>query len=270
MGLLDELRREADLAREAKETEEARQAGLQSIYRSELAPRLLKIYRYLTEMIEHLEAVDRVIDVAYDIPGVGNVECLRQGDYRLYIDSHEIPKKVTLQFTCNGKEDRRFSLQGRKAEDLRQFLVSHQVVFSEWPLRDNLGQVNGTAFQAKLRVRAGLVFEADIQSSRICVLSHNIEGLSRREYPFGFTAIDDAWLDDLGHFLLRKKEVLGGRSLSEEARERLRQLAAEEQSKRLPASAEELEEQVPDRTATGVGKAGVLRALRDRLFKAGK
>jgi hypothetical protein len=268
VGLLDDLRREADLAREAKETEAARQAELQKIYRSEMAPRLAGIYRYLTEMIEHLETVGWVVEAAYGIPGVGRVENLRQGDYRLYIDSHESPRKITLQFACGAKEERKFSLQAAEAEEFRQFLVGHQVAFSEWPLRDNRGQINGTAFQVKLRVKAGVLFEADIPSSRVRVVSHNVEGLSRREYLFGYAAVDDSWLDELGHYLLRKKDVLGGRQLSEAARERLRQLAAEqaraEQQPSPPA------ETVPDQGEKEAGKAGMLRALRNRLFGTDK
>lgn len=268
MGLLDDLRREADLAREARETEAARQAELQNIYRSEMAPRLAGIYRYLTEMIEHLETANWMVEAAYDIPGVGRVENLRQGDYRLYIDSHESPRKITLQFARGAKEERKFSLQAAQAEEFRQFLVGHHSVFSEWPLRDSRGQINGATFQAKLRVKAGMLFEADIPSSRIRVVSHNVEDLERREYLFGYAAVDDSWLDELGHYLLRKKDVLGSRRLSEAARERLRQLAAEqarvEQRPSPPAVT------VPDQEEREAGKAGLLRALRNRLFGTDK
>jgi hypothetical protein len=267
VGLLDELKREADLVREAKEIEEARQAGLEKIYRAELAPRLLEIYRYLSEMIEHLEAVDRVVEAAYDVPGVGRIDNFRQGDYRLYIDSHELPKRVTLQFACNAREERKFSLPVAKADELRRFLVAHQIVFSEWPLRDSQGQINGTAYQGKLRVRVGLMVEADIPTSRIRVISRNFEGLTDREYFFGYAAIDADWLDDLGHFLLRKKTVLGGRPLSEEARERLRRLAADEEKVRLARHIEP--EQVPE-TEDKSRNSGMFGVLRDRFFKSGK
>jgi hypothetical protein len=263
VGLLDDLKREADLAREAKEAEEARQAGLERVYRVELVPRLLEIYRYLSEMIGHLEAADWVVEAAYDIPGLGRVERFRQGDYRLFIDSHDLPKRVAAQFACAVPDERKFSLPTAKAEELRQFLTANKVVYSEWPLRDARGQISGNGFQCKLRVRAAMVFEADIETSRIRVVTHNFERLADREYFFGYAAVGADWLDDLGHFLLRKKDVLGGRALSEEERERLRRLAADEEKARQPADAE------PAPVDDGKSRQpGLFGALRGRLFKS--
>jgi hypothetical protein len=266
VGLLDDLKREADRAREAKAAEEARRAELENIYRAEIAPRLAGIHSYLTEMVKHLEAVNWVVEAAYDFPGMDRLENLRQGNYRVFVDSHGSPRRVSLDCDCALPAERKFSVVATKADELRQFLIAQNVAFTDWPIRDKLGQVKAIMFQGRLRVRAGLLFEADIETSRIRVVSHNFEGLTTREYLFGYSSIDETWLDELGHYLLRKKTILGSLEISDETRQRLRRLAEEEkarQSRETERAALPGEESKP-------AEPGLLRGLSSRLFKFDK
>lgn len=269
MGLLDDLKREADQARLAKKNEEARQAELERIYRSDIAPRLIDIHRYLVEMLKHLEEVKWIVTVEYDIPGLGRTDNFRQGDYRIHIDRHETPRKVTLQCQRAMPHEQKFTVEQGKAEELRQFLNENQVMFSEWPLRDSFGQISATVFQAQIKVRAWLSFEADIESSRIRVFSQNFESLDQREYCFGYAAVDENWLDDLGHYLLRKRGFLGRQEMSNEARERLRQVVAMEKQKQRELERRFVLEEAPG-TKSKPTDSNFFRALRGRLFKPEK
>lgn len=269
MGLLDDLKREADQARLAKKNEEARQAELERIYRSDIAPRLIDIHRYLVEMLKHLEDVKWIVTVEYDIPGLGRTDNFRQGDYRIHIDRHETPRKVTLQCLRSMPNEQKFTVEQGKAEELRQFLNDNQIMFSDWPLRDSTGQITATVFQAKLKVRAWLSFEADIETSRIRVFSQNFESLSQREYYFGYAAVDENWLDDLGHYLLRKRGFLGRQELSGEARERLRQAVAREKQQQRELEQRFILEEVPG-PKSKPSDSGFFQVLRGRLFKPEK
>jgi hypothetical protein len=231
VGLLEELKQEADRAREAKEIEAVRLKKLNHVYRAEIAPRLLLVHRYLTEMLKHMRDADRFVNAAFEFPALGRIENLRQDNYTLRIDGHESPKKVNLNCDCSLPEERKFAVAKSGAEDFRQFLISNQVAFTEWPVRSGFGEIGSFQFQAKLRVRSSLAFEADIEASRIRILSYNFEGLSLREYLFGYERVDNAWLDDLGRYLLREKGHLGRLEISEEARALIRQRAAEEKAR---------------------------------------
>ncbi|SMF94508.1 hypothetical protein SAMN02949497_1826 [Methylomagnum ishizawai] len=260
MGLLDDLKREADQARTAKEAETLRQAGLDRIFRAEIAPRLTQVHRYLGEMLKHLEDAERPVAAAFDIPALGRVEGFRQEAYTLRIDGHGTPKKVTLNCDCVLPEERKFTVPLAEAESLRQHLIANQVMFTEWPVRGGAGPVQMLLFQAKLRVRAGLGFEADIEASKVRVLSYNFEGLSIREYSFDYARIDAAWLDDMGRYLLREAKTLGYLEISEEARARLRQRAAEEKARqeRLLALTQDKDK---DKKSAERGLLGGLRSL---------
>lgn len=266
MGLLDDLKREADRIRVERDAEEMRQAELEGIYCTALAPRLIDIHRYLTEMLEHLEEVNWVVDATFGFPGIGRVGGLRQGNYRVHIDSHQTPKKVRLNCVCASQEEQQFSVDVIKTDELRQLLVTHQAFFTEWPKRDGVGKIQSMIVQAKLRVRAELLFEADIQGSRIRIVSHNFEDLTSREYWFGHAAIDENWLDGLGHYVLRKKPVLGGQEMSEEARKQLRQIAEQQRAIKMMETGTATVE-ANAKTQSG---PGIFGNLRSRLFKSTK
>lgn len=265
MGLLDDLRREADRVREEREAEETRQAELERIYRVAVAPRLIEIHRYLTELLDHLDTVCWTVDTTFSIPGIGRIEGLNQGNYSVHIDSHKTPKRVRLLCACLAGEERTFSVDVQKADELRQFLLANQAFFTEWPQRDGMGKIKSMMFQAKVRVRAELSFEADIRGSRILVASHNFEGVTDREYWFGYATIDENWLDGLGNYVLRKKLVLGGQEMSEEARDRLRRIVDREKAHRARNTDNS---SGPD--SAGKRAGGILGNLRTRLFRSDK
>ena len=230
MSILDELKREAELAREAKSAEELRAVELERIYQEEIVPRLIRIYSYLLELVEHLQAANRKIEVRYEIGGFGGVSPLLQGDYRFKIDSQRSPRKVTLEFDCQLPTERTYTVAAAHAEEVRRFLLAHEVVFAEWPARDSLGQMSEINFKGRVKVRCGLVFEADVESSGIKILTYNMEGLTTRDYRYPYASIDDVWLDGLGRYLLRQDSHLLRLYLPDDTRQRLRALADQEKS----------------------------------------
>jgi hypothetical protein len=266
VALLDDLKREAEQAKEAKEAQSARQAELDRLYRTEIAPRLIEVHRYLGEMLGHLEEAGREVCVAFEFPALGKIGNLKQGHYSLRIDGHGTPRKVSLNCECVLPEERKFAVPMAEADELRAHLIANQVVFTEWPLRNGNAPVQSLLFQARLRVRSSLSFEADIEASKIRVTSYNFEGLgSLREYPFDYARIDAAWLDGMGRYLLRESPTLGYLEISEEARALIKRRAAEEKARlerQLALSAEEPKPEPAER--------GLLGGLRSRLFGQGK
>ncbi|MDD5033651.1 MAG: hypothetical protein PHE55_02750 [Methylococcaceae bacterium] len=263
MGLLEELKREAENARLAKEREEARQVELERIYHEEIRPRMLEIHRYLLEMIDHLNQVTWSVMASYDFPGIGKVENLLQGGYRISIDSLQNPKKIVLRFECVAPEERKYVIDSRsQADDASQFLAAQRVPFTEWPIRDGLHQIIGLAIQAKLRVWVNLIFEVEMDKSSIRVSSHNFTGITEISFLTDYQNIDKLWLDQLGHYILRKNECFGQLDISEEERRQIRQhLELERKQYELTNPTDETGREkggIPD---------GILPKLRKILFK---
>lgn len=232
MGLLDDLKRDAERAKDIKAAEQARQDERESVYRELLAPKLREIHRYLAELIELLEKVDWSVAATYRIPGLDEPQTFEQGEYRIISDSQENPRQLAFQCVSRHPEQRRYAARSAVAEELRGWLINERVPFTDWPVRDDADQVVMMMFEMVLQVKGTLLFEVDIDNARIRLATHNFEVMGVREYQFGPALIDDAWLDDLGHFVVRRKPVPGGLGMTEETRERLRQMVERERARR--------------------------------------
>ena len=57
MGLLDELKKQSDVLKAKEQQEKERQQKLNQYYQDEIHPGMLNIYKYLNQMIEHLNYI---------------------------------------------------------------------------------------------------------------------------------------------------------------------------------------------------------------------
>lgn len=226
MGLLDDLKQQADKARREREQEEARQAALEEAYRTGVRPAMLKIHSFLHELVGLLT---EPVLVSFDFPGIGRVDNLEQKNYNILIDSQRDPKLVSLRFECVAKEEKRYTVMPKSAGDeARQFLTEQKVMFSDWAIRGSNRQITGLIIQCKLRVPVELVFEADVERSGVRVTSYNYHGTTENSFLSRYENIDDAWLDKLGYYVLRQDEGFGSLTLSAGERERIRALVEEQ------------------------------------------
>lgn len=263
MGILDELKREAEEARKAREEAETRQNDRGLNREAQASECMLKIHRYLLELVEHLKQVDWEILTSYRLPIIGQVDKLRQGNYLILIDHVLHPRKITLRFDCSLQDERKFRVTPRQAADeFCQFLFEQQVRFLDWPLRDEQHEITGLMVQAKLRIMVSFLFEVDEENACIRLTTHNFEGVEQRRFKIPFQQVDEQWLDGLGRFLLRKAgHRMDSLDIPDELRQRLRQRLEAERSQRLGGSDR------PAQTGEDIAGSGLLQRLRKSLVK---
>lgn len=229
MGILDDLRQQADQVRQDKEREEARQAELERTYQTGIRPAMLTIHQYLVDLVEQLAAVTWSVNLDFDFPGIGRVEKLEQRDYNISIDSQRNPKAIILRFDCVAPEEKRYTVATKPATDEAcQFLLVQKVRFTDWALRDANREIIGYVIQAKLRVRTTLAIDADLENGGICVTSYNFDSVVEKGFQTSHTNVNEEWLDQLGHYILRKNTGFGRLNMSEEERRRIRLLVEAE------------------------------------------
>ena len=262
MGILDELKREAEQARKAREEAEARQNDRGLNWEAQASECMLKIHRYLLELVEHIKQVDWEILTSYKLPAIGQIDKLKQGNYLILIDHAVHPRKIALRFECSWPEERKFPITPKEAaEEFCQFLFEQQVRFVDWPLRDRHHEITGLMIQAKLRILVSFLFEVD-KDACIRLTTHNFEGIEQRSFKIPFEQVDEQWLDGLGRFLLRKvNHRMDSLEISDELKRRLRQRLEAERSQR-PTGSETQRQAEAD-----ISDAGLLQRLRDSLVK---
>lgn len=262
MGILDDLKKEADEVRLNQEAEAARQRQLEATYMREMRPRLLSIHRYLSELAEQLTTLPWSISAAYDLPAIGRIDGLRQENYRIHMDNRDRPKKILFSFVCRAQHDGRYTVVREKTEAAEQFFASQHIRFSEAPIRDAQGLVRQVTYQAQLQVLVSIICLADIPQSRITVVSSNMEGMRPHRFDFDFRDVNEQWLDRMGMYVLRKLDTIAKPAISEPERQALKARLAAEKA-RLQRESEAWQKH--PLTDEGV-ESGLLRSLRRKLL----
>ncbi len=263
MGILEDLKKEADTSRIAREQAKLGQAELERIYQAGIRPAMLRIHSYLLELVEQLGLVDLPVTVGFDFPGIGRINSLAQTNYRVSIDSHREPRFIKLLFECTAPEERRYNVMPKSAGDEAcQFLTSQKTLFSDWAIRDANQEVVGLTIQCKLRFWVSLTFMVDIPSEGIRVSSYNFEGRGEKSFLASYQSIDEHWLDKLGLYVLRKNDSFGRLHISEEQRNRLRKLVEEGKKHH-----EHHEHRSIDHQQTQNAQEGLLLKLRNMFAK---
>ncbi len=233
MGILDDLKKEAGRLQDEKDSDLGKEALQEKLYHEKAKPLMKKVAAYLCEMTEQLKVLKLPIPVAYDVPGMGLIKDLNQDSYRVYLDSRETPRKIALQYACTSGSVNKYTVTPMTAADeARQFMNKQQIHYSEWGVRDNQDKLIGAYFECQMQIQIKLVFAVDMENGRLVVTSINRHGLTIKHSNFRFDGIDDKWMDELGHYILRKKEQLGVLEIPDSTRQEIQKKLREEQLRR--------------------------------------
>lgn len=132
MSVLDELKQETERRKQELSQDEACRVRQEEVYQNQIKPAMQSVFRYLNEMVEHLNFVKPEIPLRYEIPGYGGVGPVVTRDFKISVDSTEQPKFIKLWFTVKSPNDPVFSVSPRPAaEETRKFLEDLRLEFSE-------------------------------------------------------------------------------------------------------------------------------------------
>lgn len=265
MGILDELKKQAEQVRKSREAEANRQIQLEQTYLAELRPRMLGIYRYLLDLVEQIDTIGVVVKAAYDLPVLGHVEPLEHKNYCFHIDNSDKPKRITLDFHCQSKREFLAPVDAQQADAARRFLDSQQIRSIDWPVRNANGDIHQIVFKFVPKIKVMLEFIADVERSAIAIRTLNFEEFGTRNYIISHENIDDAWLDQLGNYLLRRCNNLDvveeKLQITEEELQQLRDHIAMAQQKLMMELELERTEHALEADGGGSGIRGLVQKL---------
>ena len=208
MSLLDDLKKEAE-ERLATDTAEQEQLRREAAYRESLRPAMLRILNYLAELTDQLKLLETDVRQDYTLPGIGLAKNLLQGGYVVNADSTENTKTIRLRFNCTDEREREFAVKPKdKADETRDFLESQVMRYAEWPIRDPVQGVIGLNFQLAVKVDVNFIFKADLDQMAITLIIANFSNFKVEKSVVQPERVDDAWLDNLGNYLLRRRKNL--------------------------------------------------------------
>lgn len=223
MALLDELKQEADRIRREGGDTKSLEAKRKLFYEEHTKPALQHLYKYLSELKEQLHVIKPEVAASYEIQSIGTIATLAQ-NYAVQIDSANRPMQVGFLCTATATGIQRgIAPDERVAKEIRDIFNRMHHQFAEWPVRGFSGTMTGIRFEFTLNVPVSVQFTADLTNMTIHMVSSNLEGFRTLQHRIKPDKIDDAWLDRLGLYLLRRGPDPSVALLSEAQREQLRQ-----------------------------------------------
>ncbi len=258
MNILDELKKEAEKIIESEEVRLTPEEQQAQFYEHELKPALLKIYRYVQELIEQLDIIKPEINITLSIPGVSRLG-VRQRSAGVNIDSldHPMKSRIKLDYFAEGV---RFRVPDQKTagEALNFLNANNNFGFEQQAIRAQDNSLVAVAFVLnELKLTGNVSFRADPREGVIRVGFSPFYRNDSTTNSFKPSAINDEWLNHLGMFLTGKEASplhAPKTELSEEQINSIRDMVENEKAERQKYHHEPDEEETPSSLLAALNK----------------
>jgi hypothetical protein len=206
MGLLDELKKQAETLRQKQQVSQEVLNQNLVIAHKKLADAL----RYWIELFNSLNIIKPTIPRLYFLDAANRMDDLLQCDYnvngrRLAVDHKDYIEAVILRFRCVA--DRKLTIEKQTdplVQRLRDHLWSHNLRFDLKEYRNERGYVERGAFTVLCEVPVLVTIDADLEKAHIRISCKNLEKLGEYACTYDFDEFDKPVLEELGKVILAK------------------------------------------------------------------
>ncbi|MCF7970706.1 MAG: hypothetical protein K9L22_06010 [Methylococcaceae bacterium] len=228
MGVLDQLRKEADQKKLSEQQSVDQQALRDKLYKTQVLPKMQQVFKYLQELVTHLNYLEIPIQVESYSDRFPRMGVLKQQDYKINTDGYggfsDVDKlvQINVTFYCVGAGEFEYSVQTKSAIEQENAFLHAKRIPSQM---HRLGGVSGeesARFVVTRKIPVRVRFEVDYEQSQIKVIVNNHTNFSTYTEQWQPEAIDDAFLDSLARYLLRKDSEFIRLDITDEYRDALR------------------------------------------------
>lgn len=231
MGILDDLREEANKKQLELQEDSLLQERRLHNYKTLILPKMQQIFSYFKELIDYLKIIETPIEVPHYSIHYPELGSLYQQDYRLSTDKHgglaklEKLTEINLRFICQGVGSNTFEYTVEyqdEADVEREFLLQHNIPFK---YNHNMGnnKAGEITFHISRKIPVGFNFSVDFENSCILLDIHNHENFESRSLTIEIEQIDEEYLDKLARYILRKDHDFLRMTIDDKAKEKIRE-----------------------------------------------
>ncbi len=222
-SLMSRLRAASEERRREEEQASRRERSDQEFYQECLRPAMLRTYRFLEELLQHIEYLGEKVEASYEVPGIGTMDRILQSHYHLRADTLGDIRQIKLRFECEAPFDFTKDLHG--AEQVRTAIESLErlgMMFSRSREKRTAGIVEEVRLGIRQRFTVVLLITADQEQREIVFRFRNFEGYGDRVRHVKPADLDDEALDELAKYILREPSSWAVAKVDEKMREQLR------------------------------------------------
>jgi len=224
MGILDDLKNQSEVKKAGEAAEAQRQADLLKFYQENIHPKMLQLYTFLNELIEHLNYIKTKTKAAYPVQPDGRMQTFKQSDYKVTIDSANEVKEINLRFYCKLDEPLIFELENsERIQRYTDVLHSYRIDFDRTDNKDSNYELISAKFKVNGPVPVNVILQGDIETSSIYLLLSNFEKPGASKHTYKERHITEDFIDGLGKFILRQNPMFLKLDIEDEHKEKIRQ-----------------------------------------------
>lgn len=226
MGVLDDLKQEAEKTQAERDKEQSAEAAQKAEIERKLVTRVDDLYSYFKEFQKQLSVVDPQVVGDFNVQDLCKLTNLKQGGYKLTTEDVSEVRKFTFHYACTGSGVREIKLPSRMvAEQKKEFLWSCNLKFK---LKDQAGGRCSILLDAFVPV--SFEFEADLEKASVRLRVKNKPMLGVSNYSYSADQINSDFMDEVAKYILDKPnrfDELSGNTIPEDTLIRLRAQLAE-------------------------------------------
>jgi hypothetical protein len=229
MGVLDKIRQMAETAKSAEEAQAQQETALRARYEQKVLPAMEKIFSFCVEIEQHLNYIKPDIRASYDIPGFGLLNNVQQGNYQISKGRKQFLEKIPFHFSCTSPQTITRGIQDNR--ELSAALERLDRAGLKYECKKSLGRDNqprGGVIDLIGYVPISIVFKGQMDSADIHCTIKNYFVIDQIRSVFQPEAINDAFFEEFGNFILREKNNFLTVELSEQQRAHFSDLVKQE------------------------------------------
>lgn len=207
MGLLDDLKQQANAQKQQTDTNQADQAqNAENIQKA-----LKAVYKYLTELANSLNVIKPEVRRTFHIDTSSKLENLLQTDYRVTerkktVEQRDRLEEVALRFRWTGPEPVQITKDNPvHVERLRNDLWSVGLKFDCKEQKNDRGAIERATFSVPADIPGTAAFIGNIETGRIKLQLKNVEMLGDLELQYSPDELDHLLLEEFAKVLLAKQ-----------------------------------------------------------------
>lgn len=211
MGLLDDLKKQAEAKLQAPSSEAAK-AGKNHYFQA-VQNALKEMSSYFSELAASLNVVKPDVRRQFYLEGSSRLSNLLQGDYsardtRTMVTGYESLGDVSLRFTLVGDGKLTFEKETRQANVMKEYLWAYHLPFEHRDILDDNGRIVRSSITVISRVPASVTLTGDPDTGRMQLSLRNVEMLGEVKQTFDVGDINKDFFEEIGKVVLAQPNGL--------------------------------------------------------------
>jgi hypothetical protein len=210
MGLLDDLKRQADTLR----TQTSLQTSLREENIRAVDEAMHKTFLYLMDLLKQLAVIQPVNPIAFALPGVGEIRNLRYQDSFIDARKKKIGDRDVYDYTrfwikwsspTTLSAERTMPAEIKK---VRELLLSSNIKFAEEEVKKD-GSLQKVVFKLTAAIQAEFELAADHENRRLAFYGKNALRLAMDDFAVPADEVSETVLEELAKLLLGHPSEFG-------------------------------------------------------------